>query len=103
GTPAGPAPDPYRQARRQWFEDLAALPQGPDGGLSQFVQRAQLQTYDNLGRLRKILDESLKANQFGGRGPGFPGGDLARNLNLVARMVNADFGTRVFYLSVSGF
>jgi uncharacterized protein (DUF1501 family) len=102
GTPAGPSLDPYQQARRQLFEDLAALPQGPDGGLSQFVQRAQLQTYANLGRLRKIMEESLKADRFGGR-PGFPGGDLIRNLSLVARMINADFGTRVFYLSVSGF
>jgi uncharacterized protein (DUF1501 family) len=102
GTPAGPSLDPHQQARRQLFEELAALPQGPDGDLRQFVQRAQLQTYANLGRLRQIMDEGLKGDPFGG-GFGNPDRGLARNLNLVARMVNADFGTRIFYLSISGF
>jgi uncharacterized protein (DUF1501 family) len=30
-------------------------------------------------------------------------GDLAQNLGLVARMIDAGFGTRLFYLSIAGF
>jgi uncharacterized protein (DUF1501 family) len=99
GTPADASNDPHHRERRKLFEELAALPQGPDDGLRQFVQRAQLQTYANLDRLRKIMEENLKGGRFANPG----NGDLVRNLSLVGQMINADFGTRVFYLSISGF
>jgi uncharacterized protein (DUF1501 family) len=102
GMPAGSSDDPHQQARRQLFEELAGLPQGGGDDLRQFVQRAQLQTYANLSRLRKIMEENLRTDRFGGR-PGNPGGELTRNLSLVGQMINADFGTRVFYLSIGGF
>jgi uncharacterized protein (DUF1501 family) len=102
GTPAGPSDDPHQQARRQLIEELVGLPQGTDD-LRQFVQRSQLQTYANVGRLRKIMEETQKGNRFAGR-PGFGNaGGLARTLSLVGQIINADFGTRVFYLSVGGF
>ena len=67
------------------------------------MQRSQVQTYANVERLRKIMDEDLKMTRTG-RVPGFAGnGELARNLSLVGQMINADFGTRVFYLSINGF
>ena len=103
GTPAGPPTDPHSLARRSLIEDLAALPPGPGGDLRPFVQRSMLQTYANVERLRKIMDEDRKAEQQGRRFNGGPGGELARNLGLVAQMIAADFGTRVFYLSFGGF
>jgi uncharacterized protein (DUF1501 family) len=103
GSPAGPSTDPHQQARRKLIEELAGLPQGQGGDLRQFVQRSQLQTYANIERLRKIMEEDLKAERQGRR-PGLAGnGELARNLSLVGQMINADFGTRVFYLSIGGF
>ncbi|HVK15478.1 MAG TPA: DUF1501 domain-containing protein [Fimbriiglobus sp.] len=103
GMPAGPSTEPHHQARRKLIEDLASLPPGSDGSLYQFVQRSQVQTYANVERLRKIMEEDLKMSRTG-RVPGFAGnGELARNLSLVGQMINADFGTRVFYLSISGF
>jgi uncharacterized protein (DUF1501 family) len=104
GMPAAePTTDPHQKARRKLIEELAELPQGPDSDLRQFVQRSQLQTYANVERLRKIMEEDLKLDRTGRR-PGFAGnGDLARNLSLVAQMINADFGTRVFYLAINGF
>ena len=91
------------QARRDLIESLANLPQGPEGDLSLFVQRSHLQTYANIDRLRKLVEEQTQMARFGG---GFnPGGQptLASDLTLVAQMINADFGTRVFYLSIGGF
>jgi uncharacterized protein (DUF1501 family) len=102
GTPAGPSAGPHQQARRALIEGLADLPQGPAGDLQQFVRRSQLQTYANVGRLRKIMEDDLKADRQGRRFNG-GGGELARNLSLVGQMINADFGTRVFYLSIGGF
>jgi uncharacterized protein (DUF1501 family) len=103
GTPAGPSTEPHHKARRKLIEDLANLPQGPDGDLRQFVQRSQLQTYSNVERLRKIMEEDMKLARTG-RVAGFAGnGELARNLSLIGQMINADFGTRVFYLSINGF
>jgi uncharacterized protein (DUF1501 family) len=103
GMPAVGADGPHEKARRQLIEELAALPQGPAGNLLPFVQRTQLQTYINVARLRKILENSLRADRSGNQFVNGQGGDLGRNLNLVAQMINADFGTRVFYLSIGGF
>ena len=72
------------------IEELANLPQGTDGSLQQFVQRSQVQTYANVERLRKIMEEDLKMTRTG-RVPGFAGnGELARNLSLVGQMINAN-------------
>lgn len=106
GTAVSASTEPQHEARRKLIEEIAALPTGPVavGDLRPFVQRAHLQTYANIERLRKILEEDLKAQRQGRVAfPNGGNGELARNLGLVAQMVNADFGTRVFYLSVNGF
>jgi hypothetical protein len=59
--------------------------------------------YANIGRLRRIMENSLRADRSGLAFANGQPGDLGRNLNLVAQMINADFGTRVFYLSIGGF
>jgi uncharacterized protein (DUF1501 family) len=102
GMPA-PGSAEQHKARRDLIEALAALPQGPADDLRQFVQRSHLQTYANIERLRKIVEAEARTGRPIPR-PGFDNtGGLARDLGLVAQMINADFGTRVFYLSIGGF
>ena len=91
--------DPGTRARRDLIETLAGLPQGQPGELRDFVQRSQVQTYANIERLRKILEAETRAGRTPQAGEGT---NLARDLSLVGQMINADFGTRVFYLSVGG-
>ncbi|HEY8506388.1 MAG TPA: DUF1501 domain-containing protein [Gemmataceae bacterium] len=103
GTLAVPSDEPHHKARRNLIEELANLPPEKGSELTQFVRRAQLQTYANIERLRKIMEEDFKAQRSGNR-PGYANsGELGRNLSLVGQMIAADFGTRVFYLSLNGF
>ena len=102
GMPAGSSAGDHR-ARRELIEALAGLPQGPADDLRLFVQRSHLQTYANIERLRKIVEGEARAGRFVRPGSPGNGGELAQDLALVAQMVNADFGTRLFYLSVGGF
>ena len=43
------------------------------------------------------------SRQDAGAGPKYPNFGLARRLELVAQMIKADFGTRIFYTSLDGF
>jgi hypothetical protein len=52
---------------------------GPEGDLRQFVQRSHIQTYANVEKLRKIIEEDAKAGQAGRR---FDGTALGRDLSL---------------------
>ena len=106
----GEKPDPkqaqaeekHRAARMQLIRDLAKLETGPKNDLLQFVQRSSLQTYTALDRLRKLMLEGPPGNvRFIRRGEG--NGDLAAKLNLAARIIQAGFGTRIFYVAIDGF
>src|SRR5262249_53767234 len=91
--------DPGRQkARRKLLEDLANgdAPADPNGML-QFVRRRELQTYSTLDRLQEVLKSASQDN----RGFGFS--SLAQKLQLIARLIDKGFGTRVFYVSLDGF
>jgi uncharacterized protein (DUF1501 family) len=105
--------DPARQkARRQLIEDLTRMEDGPKTSLFQFVQRRQLNTYTTLDQLKEVL-ENKSANPE--QGVPFDPGDfdprtgqprnnsLASKLQLVARLIAKDLGTRVFYVSLDGF
>ncbi len=97
--PAGP-PSPQRVARQQLLHDLAKPPDRPSDDLLQFVRRSSVQTYSALDRLRQVLNEDQRGD---GRLRG-PGGErLAADLGLVARLIRANFGTRVFYVRIDGF
>src|SRR5262245_56407374 len=50
------------------------------------------------------MEEELRAERQGMRGyAGNPNAELARNLGLIAQMIAAEFGTRLFYVSIGGF
>lgn len=98
-----PTVDPHQAARRRLIEDLAELSPHRDD-LRQFVRRTALQTYATIEDLRKVTN-SDGTGYRPGPPSGFPGGndDLSQNLRLVGNMIAAGFGTRVFYLSLTGF
>jgi uncharacterized protein (DUF1501 family) len=94
--------------RRRLLEDLTKTkPEGPDDDLLAFVRRRQVQTYTTLDKLKEVMDAEKKNN--GSPQPpqinAFRGGQtgLAGNLNLIARLIKQDFGTRVYYVAIDGF
>jgi len=110
GAPQKPKeekPSPHREARMKLIKELTGEPgaSAPGGDLLQFVRRSSLQTYTAVESLRRLMKEELgpmppEARQFGrGQQPA----RLFNDLNLVAKMIRAGFGTRIFYVSIDGF
>lgn len=94
-------------ARRKLIEELTAAKRAPGGNPLQFVQRASLDTYATIERLGAIMKEDFQLPEASYR---FVGGDykmsrsgLVYELSLVARMIAAGFGSRLFYVAVDGF
>ncbi|MBY0523684.1 MAG: DUF1501 domain-containing protein [Gemmataceae bacterium] len=99
GTEEGRVP-----ARKKLLDDLARLEPGDKGGLQQFVQRRQLQTYSHLEKLEEILREGANNNEFEFIDGQFQRGfGLNSRLQLVARLITKGFGTRIFYVALDGF
>lgn len=71
---------------------------GPE--LAQYLERAALKAQLGADDLRTAVGREIPARR--GRGGG-RGGDLERQLSLVARMIAADLPTRVYYVSMGGF
>lgn len=96
------AAEQHRDKRRQLITDLTR--EAPvSSSMLPFVQRSALQTYSTLDRLREVMKDSRSPGQpfFEQVGRNF--GELSRNLSLVARMIRAGFGTRIFYVTLGGF
>jgi uncharacterized protein (DUF1501 family) len=92
----GPGDPAHLKARRKLLEDVAR-PEGTGDDLLQFVRRRQAQAYTTLDR----IEEVLKAPAEGGQP--FGNGTLGSKLQLVARLIDKGFGTRVFYVNLDGF
>jgi uncharacterized protein (DUF1501 family) len=74
-----------------------ALPEaGPGGDLQAFVRRSLLDAYTTAERLK----EAARVKDSGVR---YPGSGLADRLRLVARLLKAGFGTRVYYTVQGGY
>jgi uncharacterized protein (DUF1501 family) len=75
---------------------------GPDekgDDLLPFVQRRHLQTYTSVEKLKAILKDQARDAARTGFGPG----SLYTKLDLVGRLIEQGFGTRVFYVAIDGF
>jgi uncharacterized protein (DUF1501 family) len=85
------------KARRKLLEEVANPEQEGDD-LLQFVRRRQAQTYTTLDKIQEVLNAPQTM-------PGFvaPPGSLMGKLQLVARLIDKGFGTRVFYVNLDGF
>jgi uncharacterized protein (DUF1501 family) len=87
-------------ARKKLLADVAAV--GPDekgDDLLPFVQRRHLQTYNSVEKLKTILKDLTKDQAR----TGFAAGSLYTKMDLVGRLIEQGFGTRVFYLAIDGF
>ncbi len=100
--------DPRIKERRKLIEDLAKLTPNTQGDMLQFVKQSSLHTYTTIDKLREITrggnPNGLPQPIF--RDVGVPGGrpgELMSNLNLIARLIMAGFGTRLFYVSTDGY
>ncbi len=93
--------DPHKVARMKLIKELAELPKS-DNGTLQFVQRSALQTYATIDRLREITQQSDQNFEFFQQ-HNRRFSNLARDLSLVGRMIQAGFGTRLFYVQIDGF
>jgi uncharacterized protein (DUF1501 family) len=92
----GPGDAAHLKARRKLLEEVAKPDEGGDD-LLQFVRRRQAQTYTTLDKIQEVLRGPGDAVPFAG------GGNLASKLQLVARLIDKGFGTRVFYVNLDGF
>lgn len=101
--PANAGDAKRREARRKLIQDLTReAPASPN--MLPFVQRSALQTYTTIDRLKQIMQESQNNQYRYFRNVGDDEqGQLRGQLDLVARMIRANFGTRIFYVSIGGF
>jgi uncharacterized protein (DUF1501 family) len=73
----------------------AALPPGPGADVRAFVSRTLLDAYTTAERLK----EATRVKDGGA----YPGTRLGERLRLVARLLKAGFGTRVYYAVQGGY
>jgi uncharacterized protein (DUF1501 family) len=88
--------DAEKQAERGALNKLAAMERRGDDPLLGFISRTTLSAYESSGRLEQLAKK-------GQGGPKYPNYGLARRLELIAQIIKADFGTRIFYTSLDGF
>ncbi|MEX0717234.1 MAG: DUF1501 domain-containing protein, partial [Planctomycetaceae bacterium] len=93
--------------RRKLIEDITAANRPAGGNPLDFVRRASLETYSSIERLGAIMTEDFELPEASYR---FVGGNykndrsgLVYELSLVAKMIAAGFGTRLFYVAIDGF
>ena len=87
-----------KRTERAALDTIARLDRGANDPLLGFLRRSTLSAYESSKRLEQITqptgaDKSSKYPNFG----------LARRLELVAQIIKAGFGTRIFYTALDGF
>lgn len=95
-----------KKARRKLIGELAQSPPGDKDGLLAFVQRRQTETYTTLDRLEELLKRTRGRQNFFNSADGqrvYDQNTLVEKMQLVARLIQSGFGTRVFYVVLDGF
>jgi uncharacterized protein (DUF1501 family) len=87
-----------RRAERDALDAIARLDRTGGDPLLGFLRRSTLTAYDSSKRLEQITQPKA-----GGGGSKYPNFGLARRLELIAQIIKAGFGTRIFYTSLDGF
>ncbi len=88
--------DQEKRTERAALAQMAALDRRAGDPLLGFISRTSLAAYESSGRLEQLAKAA-------GKGPKYPNFGLARRLELIAQIIKADFGTRIFYTSLDGF
>jgi uncharacterized protein (DUF1501 family) len=94
------------KARLKLFTELADVGKDKDkdeGDLLSFVQRRQVQTLSSVEKIQEVLRGTEGGRYYDPTGRFNAGNSLAVKLDLVARLIQKGFGTRVFYVSKDGF
>jgi uncharacterized protein (DUF1501 family) len=98
--------DPATAERRKLVHKLAEGASASGGSMLDFVRRTSLDTYTTLDRLQAILGD-FKAPEgraeFNAGSFRYVREGLGYELNLVARLIQADFGARMYYVALDGF
>lgn len=87
--------EPERKAERTALSAMAAADRKADDPLLGFIRQTTLSAYESSSRLEQVASKGGESK--------YPNFGLARRLELVARMIKAGFGTRIFYTSIDGF
>ncbi len=83
-------------ARKRLIHDLTAAAPDRPNSMAQFARRTALETFSTVDRLNELLATAR-------RNGGYFGGNLTGRLQLIARMIQADFGARVYFASLGSF
>src|SRR5262249_30886064 len=91
-------PDADRRAARDALDRLAKVDRAAarDTPLPVCVRRSTLTAYESSRR----LEQAVKPAATGSKYPNF---GLAKRLELIAQVLKAGFGTRIFYTALDGF
>jgi uncharacterized protein (DUF1501 family) len=87
--------DQEKRSARRALNQLAAV-ERPHDPLLGFIRQTTLAAYESSDRLEQLAGKT----KTGAKYPSFA---LARRLELIAQIIKADFGTRIFYTSLDGF
>lgn len=85
-----------RRTGREALDTMARLDR-PDGDpLLGFLRRSTLSAYESSKRLEQVTRPAAGKSKY-------PNFELARRLELIAQIVKAGFGARIFYTALDGF
>jgi len=85
-----------RRARGDAIDQVARLDRPSDDALLGFMRRSTLAAYESSQRLEQLAKASDSPSKY-------PNFNLARRLELIAQIIKAGFGTRIYYTSLDGF
>ncbi len=98
--------DSAKTERRKLVEQLAEVQSSSAGSMLQVVRRTSLDTYTTLDRLQHILGDFKTPEgraEFNNGQFKYVRDGLGYELQLVAKLIDADFGARVYYVALDGF
>lgn len=103
-----PAPDKEALAHEKLMRELAELSSAGDAGsAADFTRRVSLDTYGTVDRLRELTSADFQRPDpmftVRGRQIEYVRHGLGYELQLVARMIESDFGARIYYVSQGGY
>ncbi len=95
-----------KKARRKLIDELTQAPEADKDSLLAFVQKRQTETYTTLDRLSELLKRNRGRANFFNSPDGqrfYDQNSLVERMQLVARLIQSGFGTRVYYVMIDGF
>ncbi len=81
---------------RDAIRDVAKMDRPGDDPLLGFLRRNSLAAYESSRRIEEMIKSSSESSDY-------PKLRLAKRLELIAKVIKAGFGTRIYYTSLDGF